>query len=82
MDDPRGLTPKQVAERLGTRTSHVTALIRSGQLRAADISLQPGGKPRWLIHPEQLESFLRRRTYSVVPKSRRRRNSQPAKKFF
>lgn len=76
------LSTKQVAEQLGIRVASVTALIRSGQLRAADVSLHPGGRPCWKIDPQEIESFLRRRTHSIAPPRKRRRNSQPAKKYF
>ena len=36
---------KQVAELLGIREHGVLSLIRSGELRGLDVSLQPGGRP-------------------------------------
>ncbi len=69
----RALTVKQVAERLGIRTHGVTSLIKSGELRAADVSLTPGGRPRWRTMPEDLDSFLLRRTYQTKQTTRRRR---------
>lgn len=66
------LSVKQVAETLAIRQHGVLALIRSGQLRAIDVSLQQGGRPRWRILPEDLDGFLLRRTYQApAPRCRR-----------
>ena len=75
-------TVKQVAELLGIRTHGVSALIRSGQLRAIDVSLTPGGKPRWRIMPDDLDAFVLRRTHQA-PQPRRRRRKRPlVKEYF
>ena len=36
-----------VANRLGLGVHAALALVHSGELRAADVSLTPGGRPRW-----------------------------------
>ena len=66
-------TVAQVAEILAIRRHGVTALIRSGELRAVDVSLTPGGRPRWRISQDDLDGFLLRRTHQAAPKRRRRR---------
>jgi hypothetical protein len=43
-------TPLKLAKRWGTKPHHVSALIQSGELKAFDISLKSGGKPRWKIY--------------------------------
>ncbi len=63
-------TVKQIAEILDVRTHAVTSLIRSGQLVAVDISLKPGGRPRWRIEADAFDAFLAKRTY--VPRNRRK----------
>lgn len=67
------LTVREVAARLGIRTHAVLALIRNRQLKAADVSLNPGGRPRWRIDAEELASFIQRRT--PQPKAPRRRKA-------
>ncbi len=67
------LSVKQVAEKLGMRTHGVLTLIRSGELRAIDVSLKPGGRPSWRILSEDLDSFILRRTFQASPPRQRRR---------
>ena len=53
------LRTTDVAERLDCETSHVTALIRSGQLRAINIGSKQ--RPEYRIHPDALAEFERER---------------------
>ena len=77
------LSVKAVAQLLGIRTHGVLALIRSGELRAVDVSLVPGGRPRWRILPDDLDTFVLRRTHQASPPRRRRKRlHQPCKKWF
>ena len=79
----RALSVKEIAEVLQIRRHGVLTLIRSGQLRAADVSLTPGGRPRWRILPDDLNSFLLRRTHQArPPRRRRKRKPQPCKQWF
>jgi len=73
-------TVKQVSELLAIRQHGVLALIRSGELVAADVAIHtgPSGKPRWRISPDDLESFLARRTRRPDPPRRRRRRASTA----
>ena len=57
------LTVQAVARHLGIRQRGVLALIHSGELRAVTIAMQEGGRPQWRIAPEDLEAFIKRRTY-------------------
>lgn len=66
-------TVKQIAELLRIRQHGVLALIHSGDLRAVDVSLRPGGRPRWRIAQGDLDDFLQRRTRQPDPPRRRRR---------
>ena len=76
-------TVKQVAELLGIRQHGVLTLIRSGELLAIDVSLHPGGRPRWRISSDNLEAFLAKRTRRPEPPRRRRRRSNAAvTKYF
>lgn len=73
---------KQVAELLGIREHGVLSLIRSGELRALDVSLQSGGRPRWRILPDDLDGFISRRTHQTSPPRRRRRKPKTAVKEY
>lgn len=77
------LSVKEVAELLGIRPHGVLQLIHTGQITAADVSLHPGGKPRWRVSRGEAEEFVRRRTKSPTPKRRRRRRQAPdIKQYF
>lgn len=79
----RALSVKEVAFKLGIRQHSILALIRSGELRAFDISLMPGGRPRWRILEEDLEAFILRRTHQAAPPRRRKlKQRRNVKKFF
>lgn len=57
-DIPACYTPPKLAQRWGVKPEKVIAFIRSGELRAFDISKHPGvGKPRFRISPEAVADF-------------------------
>jgi predicted site-specific integrase-resolvase len=56
MTDVKFLTPPQVARILGTDAGRVLTWIRSGALKAANLS--EGDRPRWKINPDDLQRFL------------------------
>lgn len=72
----RYLTPPQVAKRLGVNPGKIAGFIKSGQIAAIDVSLNPGsGRPRWRITPEALADFEASRSNKPTttrPKPRRR----------
>lgn len=75
------LTPPMVARRLGVKPEKVVAWVRSGQLRALNVS--NGTRPRFRIDPADLAVFEQGR--AVVPAakpSRRRRQSADVIQFF
>ncbi|MFH1265791.1 MAG: helix-turn-helix domain-containing protein [Planctomycetota bacterium] len=74
---PPMLTPRQIADSHAVPVDSVYAWIRSGQLVAVDVSVSPGGKPRWRIDPSDLEVFTAGRTSRPTPKPRRRRRAAP-----
>lgn len=67
------LSVKQCATLLGIRTHGVLSLINSGELRAVDVSLHPGGRPRWRIMAEDFDGFISRR----MKRPPERRTRQP-----
>jgi hypothetical protein len=75
------LTVKDVAKVLRIRQHGVLNLIRSGELKADNISRS--SRPRWRIRPEFLQAFLDQRTYTpAAPRRRRRRQQAAAKEWF
>ena len=76
---------KQASSLLGIRTHGVLTLIRSGQLPAIDVSLTPGGKPRWRILPDDFDAFIEKRTHQPKTPTKRKRKSKATsnvKKYF
>ncbi len=67
-------TPPKLAKRWGVKAEKVIAFIRSGELRALDVSMHPGvGKPRFRITPEAVKDFeTRRESQQTPPKPQKR----------
>ncbi|MHB8902146.1 MAG: helix-turn-helix domain-containing protein [Thermoguttaceae bacterium] len=83
MTDQPFYSVKQVSELLQIRTHGVLTLIRSGELRAIDVSLAQGGKPRWRILPDDIDAFVSKRTFQPrVVRKRRRKPTSELKKYF
>lgn len=70
-------SPPQLAEKLRVSPNKIHAWIKSGELRATNVSNKPGGRHRYRISLESLQAFERRRTVGVTPAvaNRRRRKS-------
>lgn len=60
------LTVPEVASLLRVNASKIISLIHKGELRASDVVLKRGGKPRWRVSRESLASFLRDRENTKV----------------
>ena len=71
------LSVKDVATVLGVQQHHVLSLIQNGSLRASDVSISQGQRPRWRITEDDLDGFLAKRTEQVTPPRRRRRKPAP-----
>ena len=83
MADRPFFSVKQVAQLLAIREHSVLTLIKKGDLRAIDVSMTPGGKPRWRILPDDLDAFISRRTHQAAPpRSRRRKPKAIVKQYF
>jgi len=76
-------TPREISESYSVTVDVVLAWIKSGQLRAVDVSRAAGGKPRWRIDPADLAAFEARRSSVPLPKParRRRRSDRPVKRY-
>lgn len=78
------LTPPQLARRWGVAADKVNALIRSGQLRAVNLAVNPNGRPRYRIYMSEIIRFEEARsTKPPLPKpQRRRRHVAAGKEWF
>jgi len=80
MNDRTHITPPELARQRGIGTDKVLALIRSGELRAINMSLGRQ-RPRYLIALSDLADFDRRRAVVPPPPEpapRRRRPEVPS----
>ncbi|HYT89045.1 MAG TPA: helix-turn-helix domain-containing protein [Gemmataceae bacterium] len=72
-----GLTVREVAARLRVSPDKVRLWIQKGELVAVNTAAVLCGKPRYVITPEALAAFEKRRTAGPQPKTpRRRKKSQ------
>jgi len=74
-----GFTVADVAQRYRVGEDKVRGWINRGELRAVNTAATLCGKPRWVIPPEALAEFERRRAGGPAPKAPRRR--RPAAGF-
>src|SRR5262249_5689044 len=68
-----GLTVRDVSRRLRVGEDKVRAWIARGELRAINTAAALCGRPRWVIPPEALEQFEKRREGGPTPKPPRRK---------
>ena len=71
----RTLTVQEVAEHLAIGADEVRRLIKSGELKAFNVS-KGLKKSRWRIDPAWLEEFKERRAAVVAPPTRRTRRTR------
>lgn len=73
LDTPRTvLTPPEIAEQLATAPETVVGWIKSGQLKASNLST--GTRPRYVVTPDDLSSFLKSRQPQPPAKRKRKYN--------
>ena len=73
------ISPPQLARRWGINPGKVLAWIKSGELRAFDVSTTPGtGKPRYRIEPSAIIEFQEKRSGETQAKPPRRRRKSPS----
>ncbi len=68
----RGLTVRDVARRYRVSPDKVRAWIARGELRAVNTATALCGRPRWVVSPDALAEFERRRAGGPPPKPARR----------
>ncbi len=69
------ITPAQLAREWGCDVKTVRAWIRSGQLRAIDAAVRPGGRPRFLIDRADVIAFENARAVQAPGRKPRRRRT-------
>lgn len=71
-------TPPKLARFVGVAAEKINKLITTGQLKAHNLAVNPRGRPRWRISPEEVERFLEARSNKAPPppKPRRRRRAE------
>jgi hypothetical protein len=80
---PGKLTPPQVAALWQVKAATVIGWIRSGQLRAVDVSSRGSRRPRYRIDRADLLAFEQARAAVPAPKvQRRRRRPADVIEFF
>lgn len=77
-----GFRPRDLAKRYRVGMGKVLSWIRSGELRAINVAVSLLGRPRFVVLPESLAEFERRRDCSPKPKVERRRRRPASKDWF
>jgi hypothetical protein len=79
---PAGLTVRDVARRLRVGEDKVRLFIKRGELAAVNTAASLCGRPRWVISPDALKAFERRRAAGPPPKTPRRRKQNAMVDFY
>jgi hypothetical protein len=69
----RGYTPRELARLLRVSPDRVRGWIMAGELQALDTSRHRCGRPRYVVLPQHLAEFVRRRQAGPAPAPPRRR---------
>lgn len=75
MLNPTVYSVPELAETHHIGESKVRAFIESGELRAVNLALRPGQRPRWQITAEAWEAFTLARSNAGRVKARQRRRT-------
>jgi hypothetical protein len=79
---PAGLTVADVACRYRVGPEKVRAWIARGELAAVNTASAPDGRPRWVVLPDALALFERRRAGGPMPKVPRRKRRAARVDYF
>jgi transposase len=77
-----GLTVSEVARRYRVSPDKVRAWVARGELAAVNTASVLCARPRWVIRPEALAEFERRRAGGPAPKPPRRRRRPEVKDYY
>jgi hypothetical protein len=81
-DPAAGLTVDDVAKRLRVGPDKIRRWISLGELKGINTAASLCGKPRWVITPEALIEFEKKRTGGPPPEPQRRRRQPAVIDFF
>jgi hypothetical protein len=79
------ITPPQLARRWGVDAAKINELIKTGQLTAVNLALDPRGRPRYRIFLADIQKFLEARSTKPTPRAvrpSRRRSTMTTKDYF
>jgi hypothetical protein len=77
-----GLTVREVARRYRVGEDKVRGWIARGELAAVNTASALCGRPRWVVLPESLTEFERRRKGGTPPKQKPRRRRPEIKDYY
>jgi hypothetical protein len=77
-----GSVVREVARRLRVSEDKIRHWIARGELKAINTATDMCGKPRWVITPEALADFEKKRAGGPAPKPQRRRRQPAVIDFF
>jgi hypothetical protein len=77
-----GRTVRETASLFRVGTAKVLGWIRAGELRAVNTAAGLSAKPRWVILPDALDEFAKRRAGVAQPKPTRRRRLKPTVDYY
>jgi hypothetical protein len=69
----RGMTTRELSRSLRVGRDRIRRWIASGQLQAVNLADYPSARPKYVVLPEYLAAFLKRRSASPPPKAPRRK---------
>jgi transposase len=77
-----GLTVRDVARRYRVSPDKVRGWITRGELLAINTATSLCGRPRWIVNPDALAVFEKRRAGGPPPKPKRRARKAPMIDFY
>lgn len=77
-----GLTVSEFAERYRIGVDKVHGWIRRGELKAVNVASVLCGRPRWVILPDAIAEFEKRRTGGPEPQQPKRRRKTTAVDYY
>jgi hypothetical protein len=77
-----GLTVAEFARQRRIGKDKVRALIARGELVAVNVAINLCGRPRWVLLPDAVAAFDRRRSSAPMPKPARRRKRTQEIDFY
>jgi transposase len=70
------ISPPELAKRWGIDSHKILGWIRSGEMKAIDVSTRQGGRPRYAIDEADILAFENRRAVGGPVKAPRRRRAK------